>query len=133
MLLMRLFRKSTLSAGIRINWLYPFQKNKFFPHRIVLGMILNCIRCETLVLEIWGMWRTSSLTLLPGQLWLGVVVLANILSKGQLYQLKIICIQHEYLISYSSKLFVLRIVTWSYDCWLRIIISYVKPYNCVMV
>ena len=32
---------------------------------------------------------------------------------------------------YNCKLFVLRIVTWSYNCLLRIIISYLKPYYYV--
>ena len=30
---------------------------------------------------------------------------------------------------YNCKLFVLGIVIWSYNCSLRIIISYLKPYN----
>ena len=38
---------------------------------------------------------------------------------------------------YKLKLFVLRIVTWRYNCLLRIIIiiiiSYLNPYNCVEV
>ena len=35
---------------------------------------------------------------------------------------------------YKSKLFVLRIVAWSYDCLVRIIIiSYLKPYNYVQI
>ena len=36
----------------------------------------------------------------------------------------------------AYKLFVLRIVTWSSNCLLRIIIiiiSYLKPYNCVQI
>ena len=32
---------------------------------------------------------------------------------------------------YKSKLFVLRRVTWSYNCLLKIIINYLKPYLCV--
>ena len=43
----------------------------------------------------------------------------------------IIHIQLEYLISYNWKLFTLRILSWSYNCFLRIIISYLKPYNCM--
>ena len=32
------------------------------------------------------------------------------------------------------KLFVLKVVTWSYDCLQRIIIiSYLKPYNCLQI
>ena len=29
------------------------------------------------------------------------------------------------------KLNVLRIVTWNYNCLLKIIMSYLRPYNCV--
>ena len=29
-----------------------------------------------------------------------------------------------------DKTFALRIVTWSYSCLIKIIISYLKPYNC---
>ena len=43
--------------------------------------------------------------------------------------LKIIHIPWEYLIPY--KLFVFRIVTWCYNYLLRIIISFLKPYNFV--
>ena len=32
---------------------------------------------------------------------------------------------------YNYQLFVLRIVSLSYKCLLRIIISYLKPYNCM--
>ena len=32
---------------------------------------------------------------------------------------------------YLWKSFVLRIVTWCYDCLLRIIINYLKEYNCM--
>ena len=38
---------------------------------------------EASVLELWGMWSTPSLPLLPGPLSPGVVVLVKILSKGQ--------------------------------------------------
>ena len=37
----------------------------------------------------------------------------------------------RYLKSYNCKLFVLEIVTWSSNCLLRVIISYLKSYNCV--
>ena len=33
--------------------------------------------------------------------------------------------------TYNSKLFVSRIVTESHYCLLRIIITYLKPFNCV--
>ena len=32
---------------------------------------------------------------------------------------------------YNSKLFLLRIVTWSFNCIQRIIFGYLEPYNCV--
>ena len=31
----------------------------------------------------------------------------------------------------NHNLFVLRIVTWYYNYWLKIIITYLKPYNCM--
>ena len=39
---------------------------------------------KALALEIWGMWSTPSLPLLPGPLWSGVVVLDRVLSMGQI-------------------------------------------------
>ena len=36
------------------------------------------------MLEIWGMWSTPSLPLLPGPLWPGVVVPDRVLSMGQI-------------------------------------------------
>ncbi len=35
------------------------------------------------MLELWGMWRTPSLPLLPSNLWLGVVSPDGVLSMGQ--------------------------------------------------
>ena len=37
-------------------------------------------------LEIWGIWSTPSLPLLPGSLWPGVVGLKRVLSMGQIEQ-----------------------------------------------
>ena len=39
---------------------------------------------EAPVMEFWGMWSTSSLPLIPGQLWPGVVAPDKILSMGQI-------------------------------------------------
>ena len=39
---------------------------------------------EAPALEIWGMWSTPSLPLLPGPLWLGVIAPDRILSMGQI-------------------------------------------------
>ena len=41
---------------------------------------------EASALKIWGMWSTSSLALLPGSLWPGVVVPDRVLSMGQIEQ-----------------------------------------------
>ena len=48
---------------------------------------------------------------------------------------KIISDVHAYNYLTVCKLFVLRIVTWSSNCLLRIIIiiSYLKPFNCVQI
>ena len=43
--------------------------------------------------------------------------------------MQIIFIKMKYLIAYNCKLFVLRIVTWNYNCLLKIIYSYLKAYN----
>ena len=60
----------------------------------------------------------------------GMVVSVWVLSMSQRYLFEIICIRLEYLIQY--KLFVLRIVSWSYDCLhMIIIISYSK--SCIIV
>ena len=37
----------------------------------------------------------------------------------------------DYSVNYLLLLFLLRIVTWIYTCLLKIIISYLKPYDCV--
>ena len=36
------------------------------------------------MLELWGMWSTTSLPLLLGPLWLGVVAPGRVLSMGQI-------------------------------------------------
>ena len=52
---------------------------------------------------------------------------------GWNWTLKIISIKSKYLIPYNCKLFVLRIVTWSHNRLLRIIICYLKLCNCVQI
>ena len=42
--------------------------------------------CESPALDIWGMWSTPSLPLLPCPLWPGVVALDRVLSMGQIEQ-----------------------------------------------
>ena len=41
------------------------------------------------MLELWGIWSTPSLPLLPGPLWLGVVAPEMVLSMGQIELFKI--------------------------------------------
>ena len=36
------------------------------------------------MLELWGMWSTPSMPLLPGPLWPGVVAPDRVLSNGQI-------------------------------------------------
>ena len=52
--------------------------------------------------------------------------------EKQIIVLKLYLFTISYLKAYNCKLFVLRIVTWSSNCLLRIIIiiSYLKAYNC---
>ena len=40
----------------------------------------------SVMLELWGMWSTPSLPLLPGPLWSGVVAPDRVLSIGQIEQ-----------------------------------------------
>ena len=41
----------------------------------------------SVILNLWGMWSTPSLLLLPGSLWLGVVASDRVLSIGQIWYL----------------------------------------------
>ena len=51
--------------------------------------------------------------------------------SGPTYLFKISRIRLEYLMLYNCQLSTLGIVTWSYNYFLMIIISDMKPYNCV--
>ena len=57
-----------------------------------------------------------------------MVVSDRVLSMGQIDVLKLF-IFNKNIWCHITKLFVLRIVTCSYNCLLRVIISYLKPYN----
>ena len=51
----------------------------------VQDMTLNKSDGEApVMLELWGMWSTLSLSSLPGPLWLGVVAPGRVLSMGQI-------------------------------------------------
>ena len=70
---------------LRIHWLYPLQWVRFFPqekespgYNIKLHLMVR--------LQFWRSeecWLLSSLTLIPGPLWLKVVVPVRLLSMGQ--------------------------------------------------
>ena len=60
-----------------------------------------------LTLEIWGMWSTSSLPLLPGPLWLRVVAPDRVLSMCQIEQT--VCKQMT-----DIKFWLLNCNTWNY-------------------
>ena len=65
----------------------------------------------------------KKLPFLPALLRPGIVVQVKVNSSGHIC-LKLICVRMEYLIPYSRKIFVLRIVTRSYTCFLRIFLKY---------
>ena len=44
-----------------------------------------------MVLELWGIWSTPSLPLLPGPLWLGIVAPDRVLSMGQIELTAYLC------------------------------------------
>ena len=47
-------------------------------------MTLSAFNSEALVLELWCLWSTPSLPLLPGRLWPGVVVPIRVSSMDQI-------------------------------------------------
>ena len=55
----------------------------------------------------------------------------KVLSMDQVDMFKIICIRWEYLIPYICKLFVSIRVIWSSHWLIRVIFSFLKPYNYV--
>ena len=90
----------------------------------IMAMTLNCI---------WW-WDSSSgnpsLQLLPGPIWSGIVVFFGFPSIVQIELFKDYLYLTRILETINCKLFVLRIVTWSSNCLLRFIISYLKPCDC---
>ena len=105
-------------AGLTIYWLYLLQRCKSSSQRDVRSMILNFM----VKLQFWKSkksgvplhWNHSQVHSDPEYL-LG----SHLCVKYNC--LKIICIWLEYLMPYNYKLFVLRIVIWSYDYLLMII------------
>ena len=69
--------------GCRIHWLYLCREVRPSPNK--------CTEHDTksdgevpAMLELWGMWNTPSLPLLPGPLWPKIVALDRALSMGQI-------------------------------------------------
>ena len=77
-----------------------------------------------LLLAAWPGWRSICNNCHYSQVnsWSGVII--------PVYRSNWSVIWLEYLMPYNCELFTLRIVTWSYNCLSRIIISYLKWYNC---
>ena len=61
-------------TGLRMHWLYALQK---------MCPVFEGFVGEVPVLWLWRVGSTSSLSLLPGPLWPGVVVLVRVQSRGQ--------------------------------------------------
>ena len=76
--------KISLCLGM---WLYNSKCQQCYRIRWKFGflvMTLKCILCWPPDPELWGMWNTLSLWLLPGPLWLRLVVPVWISSMGQI-------------------------------------------------
>ena len=56
------------------------------PHNKCPGYDIKPSDGEAPALEIWGMWSTPLLPLLPGSLWLGVIAPDRVLSMAQIEQ-----------------------------------------------
>ena len=116
------------SAGLRIIWLYPRQKGKTPPKRGVMRLTLNWIwwwsskswRLENVKFSFIVITPRSTLT------WIGCTskVPINGLNRSVL---KLSIFDKRYLMHYNCKLFVLRILTWRYNCWLRISYCLLRP------
>ena len=88
-----------LFAGLRKCCLYPPQKGKTTsPKRVFRIWHKTEAGGASAILELWWVWSSSSLPLLQGPLWYGVLVF----SIGRI-NLKIICMRWKYLKSYNDE------------------------------
>ena len=78
---------TTQSAGaVEFIDCISLQRSKILPPNKCPGYDIKQSDGEAPALEIWGMWSTLSLPLLPGPLWPGVVAPDWVLSIGQIKQ-----------------------------------------------
>ena len=107
------YQKEVLSVGLQIHQLYLLQRDKISSEKGVLSTTLNCL---------WW-WNSSS----------GIKILGTILLYANTYYYYyywIAIVTWSHIIVY--KLWILRIVTLNYSYLpMIIIISYLKPYNCL--
>ena len=71
-----------LARAVEYNCIYA-ERWDSLPHKCP-GYSTKLSDGETPILELWGMWTTPSLPLLPGPLWSGVAVPARVLSLDQI-------------------------------------------------
>ena len=69
-------------ARLRISWLYLLQRDKT-PTKEGSGN--HASDNEAPVLDIWGVWNTTSLPLLPASLWFRKIVTVKVSSMGQIF------------------------------------------------
>ena len=77
---------SPISWDGRIHWLHLYRVVSPPPLNKCPGYDIKWSDGEAPALKIWGMWSTTSLPLLPGPLWPGVVAPDSILYMGQTEQ-----------------------------------------------
>ena len=93
------------SVGFRICWLYLSQRWGGPRYDTKLHLMMK--------LQFWGMWSTPSMPLLLGILSPGLVIPVMIQSMDQIDLFE----NYSYSIGIlNCKLFVLKILTWSYNC-----------------
>ena len=84
------------------------------------------------ILELWGIWSTPSLSLLPGLLWAGVVVPVRVPCQKELFDHLTVCKQMT-----DVKLnceYYMAILSPIYQCAYKWVVlnskQYLKPFNC---
>ena len=80
----------------------------------VLDMTLNNL--VLLMLELWGIWSSSLLSLLPGSLWPGVVAPDNVQSMGQI---KLNCVLMLNWIGWNGTVLTIKLHTYDELNYLR--------------
>ena len=98
---------SSLGWGCRIHWLYLCRGVRLLPHNKCPGCNIKQSDGKAPTLEIWRMWISPSLPLLPGPLWPRVVAPDRVLSMGQIEQT--VCKQMT-----DVKLWLLYTNTWNH-------------------